>query len=130
MTFAVNPRRREIFEGLLNGAGRLRFAGCIRLFLDGSYVSAKPIPGDYDACWDSAGVDGTRLDPVFRDFTNKRDAQKKKYLGEFFPSTMLNTPRQTFVELFQVEKFTGHAKGILTIALDSNDPLLSGRIAP
>jgi hypothetical protein len=130
VTFAVNTRRREIFEGLLDGAARLRYAGCVKLFLDGSYVSAKPTPGDYDACWDPAGVDEKRLDPVFRDFTKKREAQKKRFLGEFFPSTMFNTPKQTFVELFQKEKFTGRPKGILMIALSSKDPLLSGRIAP
>jgi uncharacterized protein DUF6932 len=130
VTFAVNTRRREIFEGLLDGAGRLRCAGCVKLFLDGSYVSAKPIPGDYDACWDPAGVDEKRLDPVFRDFTKKREAQKKRFLGEFFPSTMFNTSKQTFVELFQKEKFTGRPKGILMIVLSSKDPLLSGRIAP
>jgi hypothetical protein len=75
-------------------------------------------------------VDEKRLDPVFRDFTKKREAQKKRFLGEFFPSTMFNTSKQTFVELFQKEKFTGRPKGILMIVLSSKDPLLSGRIAP
>jgi hypothetical protein len=87
------------------------------------------VPGDYDACWDPVGVDLTRLDSVFRNFSNKREAQKAKYKGEFFPSTMKNTPTQPFVDFFQVDRFTGMSKGILLIVL-STDPLLSRRLAP
>ena len=36
-----------------------------RVYLDGSFVSAKLIPGDFDACWDEDGVDFDSIDPVF-----------------------------------------------------------------
>jgi hypothetical protein len=129
VAFAINAVRRELFAGLLSGAASLLSAGCTRIYLDGSFVTAKPVPGDYDACWDPVGVDLTRLDPVFRNFSNKREGQKAKYKGEFFPSTMKNTPTQPFVDFFQVDRFTGMGKGILLIVL-STDPLLSGRLAP
>lgn len=124
--FATNDRRRKLFGGLIHAARSLKYAGCGRLFLDGSFVTAKPIPGDYDACWDPTGVDPKRLDPVFRDFNYQRYAQKKKFSGEFFPSTMMNRPTQPFLEFFQIEKFTGKKKGILLIEL-SNDEALAGR---
>jgi hypothetical protein len=127
--FATNAARREMFAGLVKAASSLLSVGCVKIYLDGSYVSAKPIPGDYDACWDPAGVDLKKLDPVFRDFTNKRHAQKAKFKGEFFPSTMKNTPTQPFVDFFQVDRFTGMIKGILVIVL-SSDPTLTGRISP
>jgi hypothetical protein len=129
VAFAINAVRRELFGGLLSAAASLLSVGCARIYLDGSFVTGKPVPGDYDACWDPVGVDLTKLDPVFRNFSNKREAQKAKYKGEFFPSTMKNTPTQPFVDFFQVDRFTGMGKGILLIVL-STDPLLSRRLAP
>jgi hypothetical protein len=123
MVFATNSRRRDLYKGLLLAAAALSLAGCGNIFLDGSYVTAKPIPGDYDACWDPKGVNPAKLDPVFRDFSNKRQAQKAKFKGEFFPSTMLNTPTQSFVDFFQVDRFTGKPKGILLIVLSSDAAL-------
>ncbi len=127
--FATNPARRGLFEGLLLAAWSLYLAGCARIYLDGSFVTAKPNPRDYDACWDPAGVDPNKLDLVFRDFANKRQAQKEKFRGEFFPSTMLNKPSQPFLDFFQVDRFTGMKKGILLIVLTA-DAALRRRIAP
>jgi hypothetical protein len=120
--FATNRPRRVLFDGLVSASTSLLLAGCQRIYLDGSYVSGKPIPGDYDACWDPAGVDRTRLDPVFSDFSNSRYAQKVKFGGEFFPSTMMNTPSQPFVDFFQIDRFTGQKKGILLVNLHSGVP--------
>ena len=125
-TFATNTKRRLLYDGLLLAATALRIAGCGKLYLDGSYVTAKNVPGDYDGCWDPAGMDRAQLDPVFLDFSNKRQAMKNKFGGEFFPSSAPNTPTQTFLDFFQVEKFTGQAKGILLIGLTA-DPALLGR---
>jgi hypothetical protein len=57
----------------------LRLAGCTTVYMDGSYVTDKSDPSDYDGCWDSAGVNLGLLDPVFKDFSNGRAAQKLKY---------------------------------------------------
>jgi hypothetical protein len=86
--------------------------------LDGSFVTAKPHPGDYDGCWDHTGVDFSRLDPVLLDFDNKRAAQKTKYMGEMFISGV-SSGTSPFLDFFQVEKFSGAAKGILCISLVS-----------
>jgi hypothetical protein len=126
--FATNTWRRELYDGLLIAVTALYLAGCGRVFPDGSYVTAKPVPGDYDACWDPAGIDPAKLDPVFTNFDNKRQAQKNKFKGEFFPSTMANAPNQPFLEFFQIDRFTGNPKGILLIIL-SADPMLKGRMS-
>jgi hypothetical protein len=128
-TFAINQPRRDLFVGFIDGAASLLSAGCGTVYLDGSYVTAKPIPSDYDACWHPSGVDPTKLDPVFFDFTNQRQAQKAKFKGEYFPSTMPNTPTQPFIEFFQNERFTGGRKGIVSIIL-KNDPMLMRRTTP
>jgi hypothetical protein len=122
--FAFNPGRRMQFRGLMAGLQNLRAAGCVRAFLDGSYMTAKPRPGDFDACWDPRGVDPTLLDPVLLTFDNHRAAQKAKYKGEFFPSTIPADAIGTiFIEFFQVDRFTGARKGIVVIDL-TTDPML------
>ncbi|MEX0760639.1 MAG: hypothetical protein WD100_13745, partial [Tistlia sp.] len=124
--FGTNAWRRELFDGLVVASGKLRLAGCQAIYLDGSYVTGKPRPGDFDACWDPTGVDPAKLDPVFREFANGRAAQKAAFKGEFFPSSMMCVDvGWAFVDFFQLDRFTGKQKGIISISLLA-DPLLSG----
>lgn len=116
--FASNKWRRDLFSGLVEASKRLAYAGCQHLYLNGSFVTGKPIPGDYDVCWDPHGVDPRLMDTVFWDFRNKRSAQKAKYGGEFFPSsTKADSVGRTFLEFFQLDKFTGEQKGIILVNL-------------
>ena len=125
--FAINQWRRRLFDGLLEASRVLKAAGCARLYLDGSYVTGKPIPGDYDVCWDPVGVVGRLLPQVFRDFSNDRAAQKAAYGGEFFPSSAAaNTVGRTFLEFFQLERYSGIRKGILEVEL-TTDPIIKSR---
>lgn len=117
IVFATNPHRRQLFSGLEVAAESLANAGCLFLYLDGSYVTGKPKPGDYDACWDPAGVNPTLLDPVFLDFSNKRQKQKDKYGGEFFPFGAQAATGITFIDFFQTDRFTGLRKGIVLVDL-------------
>jgi hypothetical protein len=128
--FAYNPRRRELYAGLIGAAVSLAGAGCKTVLLDGSYVSAKPVPGDYDACWDPDGVDFDKLDPVFGDFNDGRANQKARFGGEFFPSTMIEADSsRAFMDFFQVDRFTGLRKGILSVAV-STDQAVARRMRP
>jgi hypothetical protein len=107
---------------LLDAAHSLKAAGCSFLYLDGSFVTAKDHPGDFDAAWETAGVDPTKLDPVLRMFGNGRLAQKLKYGGELFPASAraaAGSPHRTFLEFFQSDKDTGNPKGIVAIDLGS-----------
>jgi hypothetical protein len=94
-----------------------RDAGCRLILLDGSFVTAKPMPGDFDVCWETAGVDARRLDPVFLDFSNGRKKQKERFGGEFFPTDAFADAghRFRFRDYFQVDKYTGGPKGIICI---------------
>jgi hypothetical protein len=115
--FGDDKHRKRLCDGLRRGCEALRLAGCRAVYLDGSYVTEKPGPGDFDACWDPAGVDIAKLDPVLLDFDHRRLKQKLKYGGEFFPSTTLADGTHTFVDYFQIEKTTGLPKGIVLIRL-------------
>ena len=115
--FTGNPRRRQLFVGLRRVARVLKAAGCKCLFLDGSYVTDKSEPGDFDGCWDPDGVDASLLDPVLLDFSNSRRRQKIRYLGELFPFHLEATPGKAFLDFFQTEKHSGGQKGIIAIDL-------------
>jgi len=117
LVFVTDAHRRKLFEGLKSGCAALKKAGCITVYLDGSYVTEKTDPGDFDACWDPTGVDPALLDSVLLDFANRRQNQKLKYQGEFFPSTWLADGARTFVDYFQIDKDSGSKKGLLVIRL-------------
>jgi hypothetical protein len=53
-----------LIDGLADAVTVLAEAGCRRLWLNGSFVTTKDEPGDFDACWDQTGVDLDTLDPV------------------------------------------------------------------
>ena len=117
--FATTSRRQWLFEGLVQAVNALQEAGCRRLFLDGSFVSAKDNPRDYDGCWDPRGVVAARLDPVLLDFKEGRRAQKGKYRGELFIAMTRNGTSGTFLDFFQIEKHTGELKGIVGISFNN-----------
>ncbi len=117
VTFATNEHREWLFEGFKRGVKVFRKAGCKKIYLDGSFVTDKDKPGDYDACWDPTSVDLKKIDPVLLIFDNNRHAQKAKYFGEFFPSTALADGTNIFRYYFQNDKYTGKAKGIIRLEL-------------
>jgi len=116
--FGQSPHRYQLLEGFWKAITELKGAGCKAVYLDGSFVTAKDVPNDYDACWETPGVDPTKLDPVFFDFSNRRKAQKAKFLGEFFPADGQNgLSGKTFLEFFQLDKQTGDPKGVVGLHL-------------
>jgi hypothetical protein len=115
--FATTPHRRLLLDGFERAISNLSSAGCTTVYLDGSFTTGKPHPDDFDGCWEMAGVDPTMLDPVLLDFKGKREAQKLKYMGELFIAEFPGAPSMTFLELFQTEKYSGRAKGIIRISI-------------
>jgi len=115
--FGFSDWRRQLLAGL---EAALRDAGCRLAYVDGSFVTAKKEPGDFDACWSMAGVNLDLLDPVLLDFSNGRAAQKARYGGELFPAELPEgVSGRTFLEFFQTDRDTGAAKGIVSIGLDA-----------
>ena len=122
-SFATNAHRQFLLDGLQRASHLLRLAGCVELFVDGSYVSTKELPQDFDAAWSMEGVDLVllkRLEPVFFEFGFGRAAQKAKFFGEFFPAEMQEgNSGKPFLSFFQVDKETGNSKGIVSVDLRS-----------
>jgi hypothetical protein len=55
-TFASTEHREYLFRGLKRLLENLKAAGCSTLYLDGSFITKKEEPGDYECTWDPTGV--------------------------------------------------------------------------
>ena len=89
--YGRNPWRKSLLAGLKAALENLRDAGCRTAYIDGSFVTDKEYPNDYDACWEEAGVDPYLLDPALLIFDPGRETQKAKYPGELFRQPPLQT---------------------------------------
>ncbi len=115
--FGWNLRRRRLLDGLQEGLAALRAVGCCTVWLNGSLVTAKEEPGDFDAVWSPVGVDRVQLRndaPELLDLSDCRGAQKRRFGGEFLPNIVEGASGQQFVDFFQTDR-DGASKGIVVI---------------
>ena len=113
-----NHWRQHLITGLRAALENLKGAGCRTVYINGSFVTSKDLPNDYDACWEEDGVEPEALDPVLLTFDPGRTTQKAKYMGELFPASVVaDTGGLSFLEFFQTDKDTGRPKGIIAIDL-------------
>ncbi len=109
--------RRQLLAGMLDALRLLKAAGCVRVYIDGSFVTAKDEPRDFDACWDAEGVDFDLVDERLLTFDRGRATQKTAFLGELFISDARADPQGTlFRDFFQTDR-EGRRKGIVFIDL-------------
>jgi hypothetical protein len=115
--FGTTPHRQQLLRGLKSALDSLSKAGCQVVYIDGSFVTEKENPNDFDGCWDIKGVDPELLDPILLNFDNKREKQKVKYQGELFPaSEIADRVGKTYLDFFQIDR-NGNPKGIVAINL-------------
>ena len=106
--FAANPQRRRIVTGLAAALRKLAIAGCTRVIIGGSFISAKEEPNDFDAYYDNFGLDFDLLDPLF---VEDSDSQQDVFCGELFPTIGYDRFLQTDKE--------GNPRGV--VALDPRE---------
>jgi hypothetical protein len=122
--FGYSAWRKHLISGLRRAAKALAEAGCKTLYVDGSFVTDKEFPGDFDGCWQEEGVDPDQLDPILLTFGAKQAAQKAKYGGELFPASSpaeIWPPFRVFLDFFQEDR-DGRAKGVIAIDLTRHKP--------
>ena len=122
----TNFTRQRMIDGLELAMSHLKAAGCRTIYIDGSFVTSKEKPGDFDACWEDNGVDIDYLKliaPTLYNFVQRRAEQKTKYKGEFFPSNYLaNDSGTAYIDFFQFDTRKNTPKGILAIDLQRWKP--------
>ncbi len=115
--YGYTPWRLRLLAGMREALGLLKLAGCARAWIDGSFVTGKELPGDYDACWDADGVDFDLVDDRLLTFDRGRATQKSAFLGELFLADGRADPQGTlFRDFFQTDR-DGQRKGIVVIEL-------------
>jgi hypothetical protein len=114
--FGWNEKRRGLLDGLADALDLLSSVGCRRVWINGSFVTAKDEPGDVDVCWDTEGVDLDRIDPIFLDLSRAREAQKNRFGCEFLPNVVEAGSGLVFAEFFQNDR-DGSRKGIVVLDL-------------
>jgi len=80
--FGGNDRRNALLRGMRLALRTLANGGCTRVYLGGSFVTAKARPGDWDGCYEEDGVDFDRLTASLRDAD--QIAMKRLFDGEVF----------------------------------------------
>jgi len=116
--FGGTAHRTDLLAGLLDALHELQRAGCRTAYIDGSFVTDKEPPGDYDLCWEMDAVDLAKLDPVILDVDWPRAAQKARYRGDILPNVIEESSGAPFLDFFQRNKVTGGVKGIVAINLE------------
>lgn len=119
--FGATEHRQKLLRGLHIALDSLKMVGCSTVYIGGSFVTAKRVPSDFDACWITENIDWELLkiiEPTLLDFTKKRAAQKAKFYGElFFADKVESDTQRRFLDFFQIDKETGRKKGIIALDL-------------
>jgi hypothetical protein len=115
--YGTTRHRRLLLRGLRAGLDSLQRAGCRRAYINGSFVTKESKPRDFDALWEREGVRDAVLDPVILDSTPPREAQKRRYRGEFLPiDSRRGVLGTVLLEFFQKDR-EGRRKGIVALDL-------------
>ena len=121
--FGYTAHRMLLIDGLASALKNLSVAGCKMVYINGSFVTEKEIPGDYDLCWSIDGVVPEKLDPALLDFSIEgRALMKQQYKGDLFPAEIPEgVTGKLFLDLFKTDKRTGEPKGIVALAIGGFD---------
>jgi hypothetical protein len=114
--FGLTEHRKSLLKGLHELLRHLASVGCKAVYIDGSFVTDKKHPNDYDACWDAAGVRIERLDRVLLDFSDDGKAvMQSKYRGDIRMAECFPVERDvSYLEFFQTDRL-GRRKGIVRL---------------
>jgi hypothetical protein len=118
--FGTTPKRLRLIEKLKIVMLQLHAAGCPTIYINGSFVTNKLNPGDFDVCWEPNGVDFNYLKTVSPILYNPRQTinQKARYGGEIFRADLpANIDGIMYIDFFQFDTRTNTLKGIIAIDL-------------
>jgi hypothetical protein len=118
--FGWTARRRALLDGLRRALDELGAAGCRTVYVNGSFVTRKRDPGDFDACWDATGVAVSRLPATLMVYDVARRGMRATYGGELFVADdVADLYGNSFLDYFQIDKNTDRPKGNIAIELGS-----------
>ena len=111
--FGYNDRRQALLTGLRNALISLAEAGCTWVYLGGSFVAARELPGDWDGCFEGAGLNFLHLAKSIA--RGDRGGMDLLFGGEMYNASAPTNTGETFIQFFQLNR-EGQAVGL--VALD------------
>ncbi|MEO2205036.1 hypothetical protein ABGV42_14985 [Paenibacillus pabuli] len=117
--YSWSMTRRTQLKGMKKALDEFKRAGCSKIYIDGSFVTGRNHPGDFDALYDLDELIVDSIDKVLIDSSfSGREKQKKNYEGEFFPASAKADPYgNKYLDFFQKQKKNKKPKGIIKIEL-------------
>lgn len=125
--YGTGPKRKALLENIKEVILILKQVECQYFYIDGSFVTNKRRPDDFDACWDPTGVNkklfgeiAPELKNYPRPFSKLVDC-KQKYKGDVYIATLTfnESPNISCLQFFQVDKQTKEKKGIIKLDLQT-----------
>jgi hypothetical protein len=111
-------RRRDLISGLERALRMMNHCGVERVYIDGSFVTEKPRPGDIDGCYDvERSTELQAMCPIWPPTPANRGLSKAQFGVELFPAdTIEGGSGQPFLRFFQSDR-QGGPKGVVLIEL-------------
>jgi hypothetical protein len=123
--FGWNERRKFLLSGLAQVIQILKEAECKRIWVDGSFVTTKENPDDFDACYDLAKRSVLASQGWYPFQPIVRREQKARFGGEVFAYDAVAdiddddpTKKIRYREFFQQRKGIKKPKGVVVLYLD------------
>lgn len=118
--FAITSHRQSLFEALSKVIDILRNANCSEVYLNGSYITHKAEPGDYDLVYEPAGMAET--DDWGALLRLEMDERKKLHYGDIFIHMPSPPAFMNYITFWQTDR-DDNPKGIIRIELrrEAND---------
>jgi hypothetical protein len=116
--FGYTNQRMKMIRGIESVMVKLKAAGCRTFYINGSFVTSKVKPRDFDCCWDRDDVNIDYLQqnaPLILKFYDS-EGQKAKYGGEIYQSNQPVDESTISIEFFQRDR-EQNRKGIIAINL-------------
>lgn len=116
-----SKKRQKLLAGMKNLIAYCKLLQCDILYIDGSFVSSKIYPSDYDACWDTTATDREAVLRAVEQSSLNSDSetQKEDFGGEIYPA-FTKAPFNhglTILDYFQTVKDRDEKKGIIKLKL-------------
>lgn len=123
-SFGFSPKRKELLESLFQVINILKLCGCEAIYIDGSFVTSKLEPNDWDACF-KGDIQSLKTlqkqEPclVLTDDNTLREKQKQKFKGELFYYSLYAGLNISYLDFFQrIKGVKAKKKGIIKINLN------------
>jgi hypothetical protein len=118
--FDFSFKRKKILSGILSFGRLIKQAGGKKIYIDGSFVTNKKIPKDWDGCYCMCELNLSIASTLIQNTNINRTKIKKEYFGDVFAEDCIEASSGLpFIDFFQRIRGTDKKKGIIVLDLET-----------